>query len=227
MLGRNTSSRKGPLHGSPRGARIREAVFQILYGPGARWYDQFTDWLFLGEWERWQRLALDNVPRLGTVVELGGGTGRLAALGATPERRWIVVDSSPTMLALAARRRQSGGACLLRAAAQALPLADGCCDAIVATFPSNYILSPATQAEIRRIIVPGGSIVVVLSGELLPATPRRWARHVALTLFYGRPSPASWPVVGMEGFDGTVEQMRTDFGSATVLRATRLRGEPV
>ncbi len=229
MLGRIAPSRKVAVRGRSRATRMREALFQALYGPGARWYDQLTGWLFLGEWERWQRLALHGLPERGTVVELGAGTGMLAALGATPERRWIAVDSSPAMLARAARRRRPVGSCLVRAAAQALPLKDGCCETIVATFPSNYILAPSTHAEIRRIIIPGGRLFVVLSGELRPSTPRRCARRAALRLFYGS-DPASLeslPLVSIEGFNGTVDRLQTDFGSATVLRATRVRGGSV
>ncbi len=213
MLGRNGSPRKAARQGSSRATRIRRAVFRKLYGPGARWYDEFTTWLFLGEWERWQRLALQGLPERGTVVELGAGTGVLAAIGATRERRWVAVDSSPSMLARAVRRRRSSGACLLIATAQALPLADCCCNAIVATFPSDYILSPVTHAELRRIVIPDGQLVVVLSGELRPSTPRQRAHRAALTLFYGRSSPRSPSAMDIEGFIGTVAREQTDHGS--------------
>ncbi|MDP9355731.1 MAG: class I SAM-dependent methyltransferase [Chloroflexota bacterium] len=219
MLGRNAPPRKADIRGRPPATRIREVIFRALYGLGAPWYDRLTDRLFLGEWERWQRLALRDLPERGTVVELGAGTGVLAAAGATAERRWIAVDASSSMLARAARRRRRGGACLVRAASQALPLADDCCTAIVATFPSNYIMSPATHAELRRIITPGGQLIVVLSGELRPSTPRLWIRWVALRLFYGS---ARHPqqVLNIEGFVGTVGVIQTEFGSAAVLRAT-------
>ncbi len=46
-------------------------------------------------------------------------------------------------------------------AAQAQPFPTACFDAVVATFPSEYILDPVTLSEIRRTLRPGGTVVIV------------------------------------------------------------------
>ena len=229
MRARNAWTRTAASKLAGVGTPVRRAIFEALYGRGARWYDRFTEWLFLGEWERWQRLALSELPERGTIVELGAGTAVLACAGASPERRWIAIERSPTMLAQAVRRRRAAEPLLLllRADARAVPLPDDCCDAVVATFPSAYLLAPETQAEIHRLVVPGGQLVVVLSGELRPATPGRWARRVALTLFYGRSDPNAFNGEAIEGFTGSVERVESAFGLATVLRAERSSAGPI
>ena len=78
---------------------LQERVFTALYGHGALIYDRFTDWLFLGEWQRWQETVLPELPEVGLVVELGAGTGRFAERAASADRRWIAIDRSPSMLA--------------------------------------------------------------------------------------------------------------------------------
>jgi SAM-dependent methyltransferase len=52
---------------------------------------------------------------------------------------------------------------LARALAQALPFSATSFDSIVATFPTEYIIDLATMAELRRVLRPGGRVVVALA----------------------------------------------------------------
>ena len=52
---------------------------------------------------------------------------------------------------------------LARAFAQALPFSATSFDSIVATFPTEYIIDTATMAELRRVLRPGGRVVVALA----------------------------------------------------------------
>lgn len=195
--------------------RLRRIAFGALYGPGARWYDRFTNWLFLDEWRRWQGTVLPLLPPTGLVVELGAGTGRLASTADRPGRRWLPVEPSAAMAAVMSRRRRrsvSG----VRAIAAALPLRDGVADAVVATFPTGYILEPATTAEIRRVLAPGGRLVVVLDGTLAPRGPRRRLRRYALSLFYGRSKAEETAPLRIAGFVGETRAIPTAHGTATV-----------
>lgn len=195
--------------------RLRRIAFGVLYGPGARLYDRFTDWLFLGEWRRWQGTVLPLLPPTGLVVELGAGTGRLAATADRPGRWWLAVEPSAAMVAVMGRRRRRSFRSV-RAIAAALPLRDGVADAVVATFPTGYVLEPATTAEIRRVLAPGGRLVVVLDGTLAPRGPRRRLRRYLLALFYGSRTTGGAAPIRIDGFVGETRVIPTAHGTATV-----------
>jgi SAM-dependent methyltransferase len=105
------------------------------------------------------------VPAHGLVVDLGCGPGReveqLAARGLAA----VGVDLSAGMLRLAARRapgRVVGGDL------RALPLRDGTCDGVWSSYALLH-LSDADLAvalgEVRRVLRPGGTAVLVLASQ--------------------------------------------------------------
>jgi ubiquinone/menaquinone biosynthesis C-methylase UbiE len=55
--------------------------------------------------------------------------------------------------------------------AQALPYPANCFRNVVATFPTDYMLEPATLAEVYRVLQPGGCLVVVFEGYLAGPRP--------------------------------------------------------
>lgn len=195
--------------------RLRRIAFATLYGRGARLYDRFTDWLFLGEWRRWQETVLPLVPPTGLVVELGAGTGRLAEMAILPERRWLAIEPSASMVAVIGHRRRRGVRGV-RATAAAVPLPDGVANAVVATFPTRYVLEPAAAAEMRRILAQDGRVVVVLDGTLAPHGPRRRLRRRALGLFYASAGEGKSMPFRVAGFEGETRAIRTAHGTATV-----------
>ena len=166
-----------------------ERAFELLYGPLVPLYDWVSRTGFLGEWARWQRTVLRFV-HAGPTLELGPGTGDLLPLllaqGLTP----CGLDRSPQMLARARGKLARRGLApplvpLVRGSAEALPFQSNTFGAVVATFPSGYIVQPATWAEIERVLRPGGDLVVVLGGELSPDSPGRALRARAYRLLYG------------------------------------------
>ena len=92
----------------------------------------------------------------GIVIDLAGGTGYYLArvLDALPERLGACLDLSAPALRRAARAH-------VRAAAigadvwQPLPVADGAASLVMSVF------GPRNAAEIRRVLVPGGALIVV------------------------------------------------------------------
>src|SRR6185436_5931069 len=52
---------------------------------------------------------------------------------------------------------------LARAVAQTLPFSATSFDSVVATFPTEYIIDMATLAELRRVLRPGGGVIVALA----------------------------------------------------------------
>jgi ubiquinone/menaquinone biosynthesis C-methylase UbiE len=84
-------------------------------------------------------------------------------LAARYDGRVVGLDESAQMLGLTQRRARRTGqqVSLLRGSSRALPLEGGSFQSVLATFPSDYIVQPATLAEIRRVLSADGRLVVV------------------------------------------------------------------
>jgi SAM-dependent methyltransferase len=99
-------------------------------------------------------------PPARAVVEVGCGTGHWLASVADAVARRVGLDPSAAMLAAA--RAKAPGALLVRAAAERLPLADRSADRVVCINAVHHFADrDAFAAEARRVLRPGGGIVVV------------------------------------------------------------------
>lgn len=97
------------------------------------------------------------------VADLGAGTGVLSAAVAPFVSRVIVVDRSPEMLA-AARERLSGALNVgfREGEVECLPLDDASVDVAVLSLVLHHVTEPSQAlAEVRRVLRPGGRLVVV------------------------------------------------------------------
>jgi ArsR family transcriptional regulator len=119
---------------------------------------------------------LSLVPEGKTVVEIGLGTGGLLPALAAKSTRVIGVDHSPAMLEEARRRQALAGltGIELRLGEMAhLPLPDKSADCAVLNMVLHHAADPAeVLAEIRRVLAPGG--VLVLAD--LTRHEREWVR---------------------------------------------------
>lgn len=136
------------------------APAQRLYARLAADYDR--------RWARYVRattsLALDHLPlRPGLrVVDVGCGTGVLLerVLDREPSATCVGIDVTPEMLAVAVQRL-GRRATFVRGSATQLPLPDRSADVVVSTNALHYLADPARLvAEARRVLVPGGLLVV-------------------------------------------------------------------
>jgi ubiquinone/menaquinone biosynthesis C-methylase UbiE len=109
----------------------------------------------------------------GLLVDVAGGTGivsaELAALG------WsvLVADRSHGMLRLAAGRLPGR---VVRAAADRLPLPDGCADTVTMIWLLHLLDVPTADraiAEAARVLRPGGHLVATVDKDLAHGKPRQ------------------------------------------------------
>ncbi|GAA5011059.1 class I SAM-dependent methyltransferase [Kitasatospora paranensis] len=95
----------------------------------------------------------------GRLLEVGCGTGRLAALAAAGGARVVATDAVLPMAAAAAAALP--GTPVLAAVLPGLPFADGVFDAVVGAFVVNHVPDPpAALADLARVVVRGGRVVL-------------------------------------------------------------------
>ncbi|WP_291299019.1 class I SAM-dependent methyltransferase [Elioraea sp.] len=131
-----------------RWAGVYDTVFGFISAPG-----------------RMRAVAAINALPAERVLEVGVGTG-LALPHYTPAKRVTGIDLSPEMLEVARRRAQDGMPAtieaLLEMDAEAMTFPDASFDAAVAMFVASVVPNPRRMmAEMRRVVRPGGTIMLV------------------------------------------------------------------
>jgi SAM-dependent methyltransferase len=174
--------------------RVTRFLFEALYR------NRTLYWLastlpFAGQWRVWQRLTLTRL-RGNDVLEVGCGIGTLLADMVARGYHCQAIDRSPQMVAATRRelrRRGLGGDAEIvrQASVQALPFADDMFDNVVSTFPTDYIADIRALGEIKRVLRPGGRLVVVLAATLLPTQALLWPLVAVQRMVYGQRAVAA------------------------------------
>ena len=160
---------------------LLKLFYRLLYYEFAWSYDLVAWFVSAGHWQAWV-LALLPYLTGESLLELGHGPGHLQQALAAQGRNIFGLDRSLYMSRQAQRRLSRAGLVhqLSNGYAQMLPYPANAFDQVFATFPSEYILSPATLAEILRTLKPGGEFTVLpgawVTGLSLP-------ERLAATLF--------------------------------------------
>jgi ubiquinone/menaquinone biosynthesis C-methylase UbiE len=147
--------------------RLVSVGFHLLYNECAFLYDRVSVFVSFGSWRAWQRTALEYLPgpKTGRVLELAHGTGNMQLDLRDGGYRSIGLDLSPYMGRIT-QRKLNNRAQLVQGKGQALPFADETFAAVLSTFPTPFIAEPSTLSEVRRVLKPGGTMVVVINGTL-------------------------------------------------------------
>ena len=132
-------------------------------------------------------LALLPAPRVGRLLDIGTGTGRLLELFAPRIGSGLGIDASRAMLALARSRlarpelaKAGLGHCAVRLADMyRLPLADATFDVVILQMVLHYAEDPAgALTEAARVLRPGGRLIVAdLGPHDSPESVRRLAHR--------------------------------------------------
>ena len=148
----------------------RKWLFETLYKN--RYLYRFASTVpFAGQWRIWQRLV---IPRIygKDVLELGCGLGDLQADMQEAGYTCHAIEHSPEMVSAARatlkKRKVGTETQIIQGSAQHLPFAAETFDTIVSTFPSEYIYDPPTISEVKRVLRPGGRIIIIEGANLLP-----------------------------------------------------------
>ena len=144
-----------------RRLRGRKEGAQAFFAGAAGQWDKLRDEVYGRTFTQAAIRAL--LPSEWVVADLGCGTGPVAADVAPWVARVIGVDQSAAMLKAAAKRTARLGNVELRQGdLEALPIADGECDAALLLLTLTYAAEPErVVGEMARILRPGGRAVVV------------------------------------------------------------------
>jgi len=178
-------------------ARLYLWATHRLYDEFAWAYDLVSWLVSFGQWASRREVALDHV--IGQrVLEVGFGTGELLIAMARRNLHVYGLERSLAMQQIATNKMKRRGVWVPRVlgVVQEMPFADGCFDSIIATFPAEYILDPATLYEVARLLRSpnpatarrGGRFIVVGMGlSTNSALLRR-----ALRLIFGTPAESTY-----------------------------------
>jgi ubiquinone/menaquinone biosynthesis C-methylase UbiE len=153
----------GDLRTSPNFiTRFLRFFFFLIYEPFAWSYDLVAWIVSLGRWNSWVTSTLPELPGP-RVLELGHGPGHLQLALRQKGIRAFGIDRSAPMGRIASRRlrRAKVTPYLVRAKAEHLPFPINAFDQLVATFPSEYIIQPATLSEIKRLLANNGKVLIL------------------------------------------------------------------
>jgi demethylmenaquinone methyltransferase/2-methoxy-6-polyprenyl-1,4-benzoquinol methylase len=153
-----------------RAPKVREMFSRL-----ARRYDLVNDVMSVGLHRVWKRrtvrLALAGRSAPARVLDLCCGTGDLTFLaeaGAPGRSRLLGVDFTLPMLAVAERRARtaSSRAAFAQGDALRLPIASASVDVVTIGYGLRNIADPlAALREIRRVLAPGGRVVILDFGK--------------------------------------------------------------
>lgn len=172
--------------------------FRLLYNEMAFTYDWVSWIVSLGQWRAWQRCALDQIdaPPGSRVLELAHGTGNLQIDLRAAGYHSVALDISRAMGHITRRKLHGWGynPKLVRGMGQALPFPTDSFPTVISTFPTPFILEPATLREIKRVLSPDGRMIVVFGGVLTSKNAAAGALELAYRVT-GQRGP--WPA-GLE-----------------------------
>ncbi len=127
----------------------------------ARRYDLVNDLVSLGQDRRWRRATVDAVAALPgeKVLDLAAGTGTSSEPFADDGAVVVPSDFSLGMLRVGKERRPDLP--FVAGDATRLPFADGAFDAVTISFGlRNVVDTSAALREMRRVVRPGGRVVI-------------------------------------------------------------------
>lgn len=141
--------------------------FRLLYNELAVTYDLVSWVVSMGQWRDWQKTAIPFLQGQ-QVLEVAHGPGHMLVELKNAGYSIMGLDLSKNMGRLASRRLRKAGMKIpiIQGRVQALPFASNSFDSILTTFPSEFIVVEESLASLRRLLRPGGCLVIVAQARL-------------------------------------------------------------
>ncbi len=205
-------------------AVLMRNFFALLYHQFAWTYDFVAAVVSLGMWKQWVRSTLPYLdgPR---VLEIGHGPGHLLLALAEKGLKATGLDESRWMGKIALKKiRNTTTTHLVNGYAQFLPFSNTAFNQVVATFPPEFILESAALLEIRRVLVNGGSLVVLPFAWI---TGHRLSDRLARGLFQFTNQAPEWDdrflaPFHSAGFQTEVKFIQQDRSTVVLIQAFKL-----
>ncbi len=185
-------------------ARLLRFGFRQLYTRFAWLYDTVADVVSLGEWQAWGRTVMQFIDANASkgqetsslrLLELAHGPGHLHLTLRQAGYHVVGIDLSAQMSLLASQRLQRAGLAntLTRASVYELPFPSGAFDAVISTFPTEFIFAPQMLGEASRVLKHTGRLIVVPGAPLHSAQAGERALQLVYRLTRQNP-PAPLPI---------------------------------
>ncbi|MCW5633315.1 MAG: class I SAM-dependent methyltransferase [Rubrivivax sp.] len=171
-----------PAYYNPDEKDQRRSFLRHIFDETAGDYDRIEGVLAFGSgpWYRRQALVRAGLGAGMQVVDVGCGTGLLAREAVSlvgPAGALTGVDPSPGMMAQVGARGPLPGARFIEGRAEALPLPDASADFVSMGYALRHIDDVAVAfAEFRRVLRPGGRVLVLEITRPQGAFARFWLR---------------------------------------------------
>lgn len=198
--------------------------FRHFYTSLAWSYDLVASIVSVGQWDDWVLSILDPAPAQ-PILEIAHGTGNLLHELARRQANSFGVDASRQMCRMASRKLKRNGhaSTVVQAKAQALPFQQESFAALLSTFPTEFILDPASMAEAHRTLQAQGQYRIVPMAEIRgPGYFDRVAGWLFRVTGQYAELPATWSQpISEAGFVVRMEDVNLSRSRVTRLIATR------
>lgn len=185
-------------------------------------YDLLQPVMMLGSGNRLMRLTAEQAApaKDERILDVGCGTGLLAHTLAVrnPSATFVGIDASAPMVRVATRKRSRANCSFKAALAEDLPFEDESFDAVVSSLFFHHVdadLKGRSLQEIRRVLRPGGRLIVADMGQ--PYTLFGRVLAYGAWMFFEQPEI-------MENIKGLLPEMIKDCGFIDLREAYRSSG---
>jgi len=206
--------------------RFLRIFFRYFYTSLAWSYDLVANIVSVGQWDDWVLSILDPAPAQ-PILEIAHGPGHLLHELTRQQTKSFGVDASRQMCRMASRRLKRDGhaSTVVQAKAQALPFQQESFATLLSTFPTEFILDPASMAQAHRTLQAEGQYRIVPMAEIRgPGYFDRAAGWLFRATGQYAELPDSWSqLIAEAGFEVRMEDVNLSRSRVIRLIATRSR----